>query len=462
MSDGEKKSKLSVAWLICAIAAVVLFAIINLGAITNFMSGVISLLTPLLIGFALAYILDPILRLFEFKIYKKIPNKNALRALSIVSTYVFALLIVVAFFWLLIPSVITSIVDLFGKYDEYIAHTTDFVNGIINKVMSNEAAARYIEVDDIKKVIVNFFSTSGDILSTVTEYIFEYGAGLFVGVKNAVLGIFISVYILISKERLQAQIRKFSAAVLPGNRQKRITKYINLTHRTFSGFFVGKIIDSAIIMLLTFVLMLILRLEYPLLISVIVGVTNIIPIFGPIIGAVPSFFILFIVEPRQALIFLVLIIIIQQIDGNVIGPKILGDSIGISSLSVIVAIVIMGDLFGIMGMIIGVPIFAVVITIVKELVETQLKKKGKSIDTADYYAKDSIVDPHEHHEHAAQKVFNNLKRYYQKIESLVKKVVKKINKLRAKNKNEELAEAEEKAEIEEKVETEEQTTDKEE
>ena len=428
MVEGEKRKKSTIVFVVCSIVFVVLFAIINLNAVTGVVSAFLSLLSPVLIGFAIAYMLNPILKLFEFKIYKKIPKKNLLRSLSIISTYIVGLLIVVAFLWLLIPSLITSIVDLVGKYDTYIVTTTNFVNGIINKFLSNETTSESINPADVEALITRFFAASGDIFETITKYVFEYGTGLFVGVKNVVLGLFISIYMLISKEKLQAQIRKFGVAVLPESKNRRIIKYIRLTHKTFSGFFIGKIIDSAIILLITLVAMLLFRLEYALLISVIVGVTNIIPIFGPLIGAIPSFFILFIVEPKQALIFLVLIILIQQLDGNVIGPKILGDSIGISSLSVIIAIVIMGDLFGVLGMIVGVPIFAVVITIVKELIETRLKKKGKSIDTADYYAKDSLVDPNEHHEHAAKKIFDNIENSVKKIINALKKVIDNLKK----------------------------------
>jgi predicted PurR-regulated permease PerM len=253
----------------------------------------------------------------------------------------------------------------------------------------------------------------------VLKYAVEYGEGLVTGVKNAVLGVFISVYVLISKERLQAQFRKICAAMLPDNKNRRFERYLLLTHRTFSSFFVGKLINAFIIMLLNFFAMLVLGLEYPLLISVIVGVTDIIPIFGPIIGAIPSFFILFIVDTRQALIFVIMVIIIQQIDGNIIGPKILGESTGISSLGVIVAIIVMGEYFGIIGMLVGVPVFAVATTIFKEYFETRLKKRGKATDTAEYYMQDSIVDPHERHVPVGQRMFNNITRTFAKVGKLI-------------------------------------------
>ena len=418
MNTENRKKNITVILVVCAVSFVLLFALSSIDSVIGVISSVVSVLSPVIIGFAIAYMLNPILRLFEFKIYKKIKNRGLLRGLSLVSTYIVAVLIIVAFLWLLIPSLITSVVELVSKYDTYIEGTSTIINNFLNKLFENESFAEYVNPESVQSFITNIFTVSEDLLDTVIHYVVEYGTGLFTGVKNVVLGIFISIYVLISKEKLQAQIRKIGTAMLPDKRNRRIERYVFLTHRTFSGFFVGKIIDSAIILLITLVLMLIFRLEYPLLISVIVGVTNIIPIFGPIIGAIPSFFILFIVEPRQAIIFLILIILIQQLDGNVIGPKILGDSTGISSLGVIVAIVVMGAYFGVLGMLIGVPIFAVATTILKEYFETKLRKKGKSTDTADYYLKDSIVDPYETHESVSKRMFNNTKKSVLKIAGL--------------------------------------------
>lgn len=422
MKDGNQKKGSGVfALTVFALIFLVIYVIVNLGAISEVLSYVLSVLSPLLIGFALAYILNPILRLFEFKIYKRIKNIHVLRALSLISTFLTALLIVAAFLWLLIPQIITSIEGLVSQYDTYVSKTTGFLNNLISKFMAEGHVSEYVNEQHIRDFVANFFSASGDVLEGVMAYIKEYGMGLFEGVKNTILGIFIAIYVLISKEKLQAQVRKLGAAFLPDSRVRKLGKYISITHKTFSGFFVGKIIDSAIIMVLTLIIMLICNMPYALLVSVIVGVTNIIPIFGPIVGAVPSFFIIFIVDPQKALIFLVLIILIQQLDGNVIGPMILGDSTGISSLGVIVAIIIMGDLFGVLGMIIGVPIFAVATTVIKEISETRLRKKNKSTDTADYYLKDAIADPHENHEPVATRIVKNTARMFKKISDRIRK-----------------------------------------
>lgn len=419
-TDNAKKG-LMITTFICAIIFVVLYALVNIGAVSAVFSSVLSVFSPILIGFAIAYILNPLLRLFEFKIFKKIKKKSVIRGLSILCTYVAALLIVIAFFWLIIPALVEAVMDFISEYDNNIAKTSELINGIINSFMKGENASEYVDSEAIKDTIARFFSFSGDALDYILKYVIEYGSGLVVGIKNTVIGIFISIYVLISKEKLQAQVRKFGAAVLSDSKQRRLGKYILLTHRNFSGYFVGKILGSCIVFVMTFTVMLICRMPYALLISSIVAVTDIIPVFGPFLGAIPSFFMIFIKSPSQALLFAVFMVIIQQIEGNVITPKILGEATGISSLSVIIAIIIMGDYFGIIGMIIGVPVFAVGITIVTELVDTRLKKRGKPTDVAEYYLKDSIVDPNDMHESLSKRIFNNIDKGLKKLTAVFKK-----------------------------------------
>ncbi len=420
----EKRKSIIITLLCCAVVFVVVFAIVNFVSIAAVFSFLMTLFSPILIGFAIAYMLNPILRLFEFKVYKKITKKNINRALSIVSTYIVAILIVVALLFLLLPSIIDAIVDLVTNYDGYIIRTSDLINNIINKFLENDTAKQYVNEQAISNAIARFFSASGTVIETIMQYIEQYAAGLVTGVKNAILGIFISIYVLISKEKLQAQARKFMSAVLPDKKNRRLSKYLTLTYRTFSGYFVGKITGAILVFLLLFFLLLIFRVPYAPLVATIIGITDIIPVFGPILGAIPSFFIIFIADPGKAIVFLVLLILVQQLEGNVISPKILGEATGISSLSVIIAIVIMGDCFGFVGMIIGVPVFAVGITVMKEVIETRLKKKGKSIDTADYYLKDSAVDPHDEHIPFGRKMFNNAK-------ELVSGIKKKLTKNQA-------------------------------
>ena len=416
----HKRSKSGLA-LFCAFAFLILYIIVNASVFGGVFSAVMSVLTPIILGGALAYMLNPILKLFEFKVFKKLKNKKLLRGLSLLLTYVVALLIVVAVLLLLIPQLIQSIMDFAGKFDYYIDTTINALNDFIAKIMDNNGMNDVIRKESIFDAISNLVSKSGDLFSGIMGYIVEYGMGLIIGIKNAVLAVFISIYILSSKERLSAQTKKLTTAIFSPKGRRRFYRYVRLCDRTFGGFFVGKIIDSLIIGVITAIVLLIFRMPYVLLISAIICITNIIPVFGPIIGAIPSFFIIFIVDPKKALLFLVLILLIQQLDGNVIGPKILGNSTNLSSLGVIISIIVMGEFFGVIGMIVGVPIFAVGVALIKEMIEHRLRKKELSTDTADYYARDSLVDPHESHETYSQKLFKNMGASFGKLVSKFKK-----------------------------------------
>ena len=406
--EPEKKKKLLTAGISCAVIFTILYLITNFTAITAFFGSIFSVLTPVIVGAAIAYLLNPILKLFEYKIFKKLKNKAVRRALSLILTYVVAVLVLVAFFMLMIPSVIQSFLDLTSKFDTYVDEVTGIIDSIVNKFSAIPEIGKALNRDAIIEAVKDFFFASGDVFTTVMDYAAEFALGLFVGVKNTIIGIFISIYILIDKERLHAMVRKITAALFKDKGRARILKYARLANKTFGSFLIGKIVDSIIIGLLTFVTLIIFRIPYAPLVSTIVGITNIIPVFGPIFGAIPSAFIIFIASPQKALIFLVLILLIQQLDGNVIGPKILGNSTGISSLGVIVAIVIMGEYFGVVGMIIGVPLFAMVIMLINEFLENKLKAKGMPTGTDEYYPAYLLVDPHEHHEKLGERIFKSL------------------------------------------------------
>ena len=391
----NKKRGITIAVALVVVAFVVFYAIVNMGAISGFFSSAINVLSPIIIGAGLAYILNPLLRFFEFKVFVKISKKGARRALSIACTLLLAAAFFVILLLMFIPELINAAEQFIGDYDEHISKTANLINEFVRKILPSDND--YVSKDDINNAILDFLKVSGSVLDFIKDKAVQYVSGMFTGVANTILGIFIAVYMLVSKERLLAQTRKFGNAVLSDAYMEKICKYVSITHKTFLGYFVGKVLGSLCVMFIMLALMSLFNMPYRFLISAIIGVTDIIPIFGPIIGAIPSFFILFIADPKMALIFLVLIVVVQQIEGNIISPKILGEKTGISSLSVIIAIIIMGEYFGIIGMIIGVPVFAVFITIVKELIETRLQSKGKPIDTAEYYHKDDVVDPHKVH-----------------------------------------------------------------
>ena len=201
---------------------------------------------------------------------------------------------------------------------------------------------------------------------------------------NIILGIIVSIYLLIDKEKFCALIKKITYAIFPKSASEKILEVSYMSNSIFGKFLIGKIVDSAIIGVLTFFILALCKMPYAILVSVIVGITNIIPFFGPFIGAVPSFIIILFISPVKALWFLVIIFIIQQLDGNIIGPKILGDSIGISAFWILFSILVAGKFLGLIGMVIGVPLFAVIYAIVKEIIEGKLKKKNMNYKTEDY------------------------------------------------------------------------------
>ena len=417
----KMKSNVTVTALVCAITFLILYGLVNIHTISGLASSVLGVFTPILLGGAIAYMLNPLLKFFEYVVFKKMKNTNVIRGLSLLSTYVVALLAIVGFLFLLIPQLVESVADFIGKFDSYLANTAEFVNNAYSRLIGDGEYHEILHSEAIIKAFQEFLSTNEGLFDSVKEI----GLGFVNGIKNVVLAIFISIYVLISKERLKAQTKKLTTALFAEHTNYRFYRYLNLCHQTFSGFFIGKIIDSLIIGGITLLTLLIFRIPSPLLISTIICITNIIPVFGPFIGAIPSFFFIFIQDPIKALIFLVLILLIQQLDGNVIGPKILGNSTGLSSLGVIVSIVIMSSYFGIIGMILGVPIFAVLVTIVKEIIEDRLYEKSRPIDTADYYEKDSLVDPREKHEKLFNRMVAPLVSIFKKIASIFKKGDKK-------------------------------------
>ena len=201
---------------------------------------------------------------------------------------------------------------------------------------------------------------------------------------NLVIGFIISIYLLASKELFAAQAKKIVYAFCSVNRANRFISNVRFAHKTFGGFFVGKILDSIIIGVICFAVTSILGTPFCVLISVIIGVTNIIPFFGPFLGAIPSTLLILFIDPLQALYFVIFVIILQQVDGNIIGPKILGSSTGLSSFWVIFSITLFGGLWGILGMIVGVPIFAILFAFMKSLIETRLTSKNLSSETGKY------------------------------------------------------------------------------
>ncbi len=387
--------------IVLASIIIICFTLFNLSGLIDWLKSLLSIISPFIYGFAIAYICNPVLKFFYNKVFNRIeknkPRRKTRRILSIIFAYLVIIFIISIFMYLVIPQVVKSYNDLQDKIGGYVqaaqAWADNFVRTfpLFNGEYSN--LSEFMDVNEISSKIKEAITNSYNLIEGVTDYIISYSGRFVIELKNILLGIILSVYFLLSKDKLFAQIKKICTALLKKETFDNLSEFVKFTDRTFGGFIIGKILDSLIIGLITFIVLAVFNMPYYPLVSVIVGVTNVIPFFGPFIGAIPSAFIIFIADPYKTIWFLLIILLIQQLDGNVIGPKILGDSTGLSALWVIVSITLAGGLFGITGMFIGVPTFAVIYALVKKFIEKRLAVRGKAVDTSSYYSKDADVPP---------------------------------------------------------------------
>ena len=354
----------------CVVGACIAFYLLlnNLGYFLGRIGIFINILSPFAGGIVIAYILDPMVKFFYARLFKE---KKGTRGFAILLAYAVAILLLALLGWLVVPQIVNSIGMLFTNFPSYIQGVQDMLLYVQSEYGIDLQQATKM-LDDSEAMVKEIYAMATNAMPQIVASIGSVASN-FVAIFTSIAA---SIYMLADKDHLLHQLRTLAHAFLPekvASNTLRICHYANVN---FTGFFVGKIIDSAIIGVITFVAMTILRLDFAVLISVFIGITNIIPVFGPFIGAIPSVFILLLIDPLQAVIFCVLILIIQQVDGNFIGPKILGSSIGISALWILFSIVVGGDLFGIVGMIVGVPVFATLYGLAQEFVHYALDKRG--------------------------------------------------------------------------------------
>ncbi len=371
----------------------VYFFMQNLDVMKERWQGLVGLLTPFIWGICIAYILMPLFNWLQANLrrlqFMRRHNRICL-AISLLITLLLFFSLVGVFFSLVIPEVVNSIVSLFNtltkssSYDwllEYLQTGLQQLKdlGVLNYI-EDMSAINGSDGSSLLHYLENPQEYFNKLLSYTTGFLLKAG----ISAKNIMLAFIVSVYMMIGKETFLAQSRKIIYACTTQDRADHFIDFCRRTNRIFSGFLSGKILDSLIIGIICFIGMKILHLEYAVLISMIIGVTNVIPFFGPFIGAIPSILLLLIVSPQKALIFAIFVLVLQQFDGNILGPKILGDATGLTAFWVIFAVIVMGGMLGIVGMFIGVPIFATIYMIVKNTVETKLKRKKLPIDTNNY------------------------------------------------------------------------------
>lgn len=370
----RRKPQTNLDYLAIVLIAVAFYMMLmNAQTFLNALSGVLNILSPFAGGVVIAYCLNPIVKGLMKHVFR---GNQKLLGLAMLIAYLFGLAIVVLLMVLIVPQTISSIMMFYQNFDGYAKNLI---------AMLQDLDARYPTVDLSLTItaVENLNATMSDLLAIVVKAVTDrvpqiigYVSGMATSLVAVFTAIVSSIYLLLQKNQLLRHARVLTRAFLPKAAAETTLRICHDANRNFGGFFAGKIVDSAIIGVMTFVSMQLLGLSYAPLISIIVGITNIIPVFGPFIGAVPGALILLFLEPMQALIFLVLILVIQQLDGNVIGPMILGDSIGISALWVLFAIVVGGDLFGLVGMVVGVPLFATVYGILRSAARHCLREKG--------------------------------------------------------------------------------------
>ncbi len=376
------------------------FFIFRLDEFIGFLGKILNILSPIILGAVIAYLLNPLVVILSrwlttFFSWCKIPlriGRIISKALSIIISLGLLITGVAMLLSLILPELYSSIVKLVGDFRSYADIVYNFVNG---HLQSNPTVLGYVK--ELLNAITNFIYdwVNNKLLLQIQTLVTSLTGGIFGVAKlavNIIVGIIVSVYLLISKDRFVGQIKKLIYTIMKPEKANILLSISRQVDKIFGGFISGKIIDSLIIGILCFIGVSILKMPYPLLVSVIVGVTNVIPFFGPFIGAIPCAFLILIISPTKCLIFLIFIFALQQLDGNVIGPAILGDSTGLSPFWVVVSILVGGDLFGFSGMLLGVPTFAVFFFLLKTFSEYFLTKKNLPVSSMAYCRVESI-DP---------------------------------------------------------------------
>ncbi|MCR4586200.1 MAG: AI-2E family transporter [Lachnospiraceae bacterium] len=409
------------------------FLIFHLEEVLGGIKKVFHIVQPIFVGFILAWLLNPVINALENKLiyrhFSKIifrnskteedrrKTKRTMRTLCIILTYLLFILLVYGLFSLVIPELVYSIQRMANNFPTYQENLFKWLDGVLTRFPDIEQRFndtwKNISPEFMKWIQEHILPGANSLLSGVTSGV----KVVITTLLNIVVGLIVSIYILSSKESFSGQFKKFLYAFFSRKGVNNFLKRIRVANDTFQGFFVGKIVDSMIIGVLCYIVTKIMGTPYALLVSVIVGVTNIIPYFGPFIGAIPSAFIVLLADPKQCLYFIIMILILQQVDGNIIGPRILGESTGLSGFWVIFAITFFGGLFSFWGMLIGVPLFALLYAYLKEQIVEKLDSKTYSKRTSDYIYLERVeedgsfipLDPEQRKKDKAEKK-NNIKK----------------------------------------------------
>jgi predicted PurR-regulated permease PerM len=367
-----------------------IFFLINLPKIWGGLTEFSSLFTPFILGFIIAYLISPLINTIK-KIFSERFNKKCPHGIAMLISYLLVTGLIAFLFINILPQIWLSIKVIVTEIPKSIELAYAWLETDGSKYISEITNNRVMMKDILDIVLVNLEPMFSNMKDTITT-LFNTTSAIIGFLLNFILGILISIYMLMHRDTYIAQMKKVVFAFFKDYKAREILEFWGSVNTTFSRFINARIIDSSIIGILCWLGCIVLGFENSLLIAFIVGVTNVIPYFGPFIGAVPCSLIVLLQSPMDMIIFIIFILILQQFDGNILGPKLLGDSLGLTSFWIIFSVAIMTGIFGIAGMVIGVPLFAIIYMLIKDFINDRLEKKGKSTNTNDYLGEFDNID----------------------------------------------------------------------
>ncbi len=380
--DWNNKYTTIAVYVFLVVAACLLFyaAVDQFDVIWEFFRTIVRYLLPFIYGFVLAYILSPLVRRMEAPLRKSGRlSLKACRGLAMAGSYLLVAAALSIFGMVVLPVLVESAAQLVGNVRFYTERLNELINQLITYI-PDETLSK-----EVQTALTQVFNLLYEFIATFLTQVVSVATKIASSVIEVVMGVIISVYMLSDKEKLIAQLKKILSAFLPKRVMDEVLRVAHDSNQKFSGFITGKIIDSTIIGIICALGMLFFKMPFVALVSLIVGITNVIPYFGPFIGAVPGVILVLIGgDITQAILFGVFILALQQFDGNILGPAILGQSTGLSAMWVVFAILLFGGLYGFVGMLIGVPLLAVMFGVLRSIVNGLLRRKGMSTDARDY------------------------------------------------------------------------------
>ncbi len=407
--ETTQKRKFLIGLVIYAVILLLFVAITSIAGINQWFAGVLRLFRPVLIGLVLAYLLNTFFRFYERKLLYKVKPHGLRRGLSLTLTYLTLFLIITVLLLLIVPQLVETVADFVNNADAF-AQTAlydlnlviDWINGFLPAKADGSPLLPPANPMHIRRTVEEFFESlmlNGKLLTQIVNAetigtIVAVAENFFSLLTDILLGLFISLYLLNTKEKRYAQIMRFRHAVFSDQVNAVITRICSTADRSFGGYLKGMLLDSLMVGILVYIAISIIGVPYAILIAAVIGITNVIPIIGPFIGVIPTAIIVLLTEPAMVIPFVLCILVVQQLDGNIVAPRILGENTGVSPLCVMIAICTMGTLWGLAGMILGVPLFATVLELTGEILDKKLRQKGLPTDTELYYTPD-LTEQHE-------------------------------------------------------------------